>query len=243
MTAPPVKQFDLLCENCGYVLSGLDRDGACPECGRPIAQSLPSARTLVFGTSASVPWFSLARELMTRPDRALPRLRMDVKAARAFCLRTNFTVALMTALGTLAIWRVRGEERPQGVLAFFSTIFSSLPLIFSIAFITLVGLLVIRLIALKFVRELMPLRPRKLPEAVSRVVVDHCALAWFPGTFLLASWNTLWGLVAYARTDGMVPWFWPIGCVVIVGLSFVFWAVCVVLVARRFRFANAPGAY
>ncbi|MBL0869264.1 MAG: hypothetical protein IBJ18_01670 [Phycisphaerales bacterium] len=180
---------------------------------------------------------------MIRPDRALPRLRIDVKAARAFGLRTNVTVAFMTALGTVTIWRVRGDERPDGVLAFISTIFAALPLMFGIALITFVGLLVMRLIALKFVRELLPLRPRKLPEAVSRVVVDHCTLAWFPGTLLLASWNTLWGAVAYARTDGLVPCFWSIGCVAIGALSLVFWAVCVVLMARRFRFANAPGAY
>lgn len=43
--ASDITDATLLCERCGYVLEGLDERGACPECGRPIAESLPSART------------------------------------------------------------------------------------------------------------------------------------------------------------------------------------------------------
>ena len=34
----------LLCEGCGYEIGGLPTGGACPECGRAVAKSLPSAR-------------------------------------------------------------------------------------------------------------------------------------------------------------------------------------------------------
>lgn len=34
----------LLCERCGYVLDGSPRDGLCPECGRPVRDSLPEYR-------------------------------------------------------------------------------------------------------------------------------------------------------------------------------------------------------
>ncbi len=34
----------LLCEFCGYTLTGLSTGGRCPECGRPIADSLPQGR-------------------------------------------------------------------------------------------------------------------------------------------------------------------------------------------------------
>ncbi|QYK46965.1 MAG: hypothetical protein KF838_09230 [Phycisphaeraceae bacterium] len=37
----PRDEFTLLCERCGYVLEGLDHGGNCPECGKPIAESLP----------------------------------------------------------------------------------------------------------------------------------------------------------------------------------------------------------
>ncbi|MCA9305618.1 MAG: hypothetical protein R3B46_09205 [Phycisphaerales bacterium] len=35
----------LLCEHCGYDLAGLTRNDNCPECGKPIAESLPENRT------------------------------------------------------------------------------------------------------------------------------------------------------------------------------------------------------
>ena len=37
-------EYTLLCERCGYVLEGLDQAGVCPECGKPIAESLPQLR-------------------------------------------------------------------------------------------------------------------------------------------------------------------------------------------------------
>lgn len=36
--------YTLLCESCGYQVDDLPSDGACPECGRAIATSLPEAR-------------------------------------------------------------------------------------------------------------------------------------------------------------------------------------------------------
>lgn len=42
-------EYTLLCERCGYVVEGLPTDGACPECGKAIAESLPERR-------ASTPW-------------------------------------------------------------------------------------------------------------------------------------------------------------------------------------------
>lgn len=37
-------EYTLLCERCGYVVEGLATEGACPECGKPIAESLPERR-------------------------------------------------------------------------------------------------------------------------------------------------------------------------------------------------------
>lgn len=41
---PWTDEYTLLCERCGYVIEGLATDGACPECGKPIRESLPERR-------------------------------------------------------------------------------------------------------------------------------------------------------------------------------------------------------
>lgn len=42
MAAPD--EFTLLCERCGYEIENLPTEGDCPECGKPIAESLPERR-------------------------------------------------------------------------------------------------------------------------------------------------------------------------------------------------------
>lgn len=37
-------EYTLLCEKCGYVIEGLETAGNCPECGKPIVESLPERR-------------------------------------------------------------------------------------------------------------------------------------------------------------------------------------------------------
>src|SRR5829696_5597434 len=37
---------DLLCEGCGYTISGLPESSNCPECGKPIAESIGTQRRL-----------------------------------------------------------------------------------------------------------------------------------------------------------------------------------------------------
>ncbi|MCC5823012.1 MAG: hypothetical protein LAT64_07290 [Phycisphaerales bacterium] len=41
---PWTDEYTLLCERCGYVIEGLPTEGACPECGKPIVESLPERR-------------------------------------------------------------------------------------------------------------------------------------------------------------------------------------------------------
>jgi len=42
----PQDPYTLLCERCGYVIEELDREGVCPECGKPISESLPMRRSI-----------------------------------------------------------------------------------------------------------------------------------------------------------------------------------------------------
>jgi hypothetical protein len=40
MTSPAPEETDILCENCGYMLNGLEPSGRCPECGQEIDLSV-----------------------------------------------------------------------------------------------------------------------------------------------------------------------------------------------------------
>jgi hypothetical protein len=43
---PTPDEYVLLCERCGYIIEGLPTESTCPECGKPIAESLPERRIL-----------------------------------------------------------------------------------------------------------------------------------------------------------------------------------------------------
>jgi hypothetical protein len=49
-------EYTLLCERCGYVLEGLDQAGVCPECGKPITESLPCDRPGTLWQQKPSPW-------------------------------------------------------------------------------------------------------------------------------------------------------------------------------------------
>lgn len=93
-------EYTLLCERCGYVIEGLDEAGACPECGMPVADSLPQRRV---GT----PWQqkpgvrSLVRTwwmTLRHPIRTLDIARVDAP--------NGTRLAGWTCLPTLVAWPV-----------------------------------------------------------------------------------------------------------------------------------------
>jgi hypothetical protein len=75
---------DFLCEGCGYVLGGLDRSGACPECGRPIAQSMHTSRPGTPWQQLPGVWSWLRTGVLTiaKPSHVFSIVRFDAPLAR-----------------------------------------------------------------------------------------------------------------------------------------------------------------
>ncbi|MEZ6318065.1 MAG: hypothetical protein R3B49_04810 [Phycisphaerales bacterium] len=67
---PWADEYTVLCERCGYVVEGLDPAGACPECGKPIAESLPERRVGTPWQRARSAWWDTHRAYpdATEPD-------------------------------------------------------------------------------------------------------------------------------------------------------------------------------
>lgn len=91
----------LLCEGCGYVVSGLPVDGNCPECGKPIAESVGSQRQMTeFERQPNFKTFcQTTLRLLAAPTRFYQTLqtRMGSSAAERFAHRHRLLAAMLFA--------------------------------------------------------------------------------------------------------------------------------------------------
>lgn len=90
MTRPQL----LLCESCGYEIGGLAESGNCPECGRPISDSLPSKRPgSPWQIRRSFPaWLRTNYLMVRRPREVFDRIRVDFRGMGSL-LFTNLLIA------------------------------------------------------------------------------------------------------------------------------------------------------
>ena len=100
-------ETDLLCEGCGYTLNGLPHSGRCPECGKPVAESVGTRRTAppweIIGIRPFRAFVATTLDIIFRPTsfyRTLPT-RSDLSAAKSFALLHWF---IATSLFVLAAY-------------------------------------------------------------------------------------------------------------------------------------------
>jgi len=143
---PALDPHTLLCERCGYELEGLPTGGDCPECGTPIAESLPEHR---IGT----PWqrdpgwgeyFQTARAALFGRTRLFEQMAMESGRSTAL-LRSNLLAifAIFAVSGPVHAWNVGGYAI---TLTFAGVVFGVLAVLL-VAILTTIEALGIRFFA------------------------------------------------------------------------------------------------
>lgn len=184
----PLDEFTLLCERCGYVLEGLDRGGNCPECGRPIKESLPHL------ARPGSPWqqkpslrslTETCREMLLHPGAAFTRVRIDAKRSGSFERWFNLATTALIAIPAAAIYLawaffnpVRGRETflIEAGIAASIVLGGMLTLMFLLATLTA--------IERTGIRAYGRVHKRRITSAVARTVCAHACIGWFSGAVL-----------------------------------------------------------
>jgi hypothetical protein len=188
----------LLCEQCGYVIEGLPTDGACPECGRSIASSLPSARPgSPWQQRPSVgTWCLTTLRILLTPGRVFGVLDVSPRASRGFlaiCLVLGAAVIsllpalrLVDARHPLVAW-----SPASGNL--YTNRFVIAPLLFVVGTLG-VGALLAALTWIEFlgIRFFHGRRGWRITRGVAWNICAHAAAGWFLGCVLAA---LAWALI------------------------------------------------
>lgn len=237
---------DLLCEHCGYVLNGLRRRDACPECGRPIIESHPDARV-------GSPWQCGRRmgvllnmlSFIRSPWRMYGQVRVDEKSARRLEAESIAWAGALLALlvGFRALMAALDAAPGLGMTILVAVI---APVLGFVLFVLI--LLGLTGIERSGIRVFGRVHHRRITRAVAETIVAHAAAGWIVSAVLTwAGWGFGSGLAWLAQREPWATWeltltanYWMPVTGFLIGL--LWFEALVYIGVRRMRFANAPAA-
>jgi hypothetical protein len=183
-------ETDLLCEACGYVLNGLPREGNCPECGKPIADSAASRRLppswerdrSTDGSGSLGRFIGTSAAILFRPSSYFRHLSLGAdRASRQFAL-VHWVIA--SALFGSAVWMHMNWS--DSVLPTDTAAVRSVTLILLIG-LTFVATLVLNHVAARLTAWEAAYRGIRLPKRVVLRGLDYHAPHYLPVALLTAA--------------------------------------------------------
>jgi hypothetical protein len=176
-----------LCEDCGYPVGDLPADGNCPECGRPVARSLPEHRpgTPLQSQEGLRSWFRTAGRVLSKPRRTFRQVRIGPASARlrAFMLiNTTLAAAFLVIpwVGVLIGDPSRNANLRPGVsphvVRFAVFVLATVGLASVLALLTWIEHIGIRFFARK--------RKWRLTKNAATQIVMHASVGWLAGAAL-----------------------------------------------------------
>ncbi|MGD9689930.1 MAG: hypothetical protein AB7K52_09790 [Phycisphaerales bacterium] len=238
----------LLCERCGYDIEGLPGSGACPECGRAVAQSLPerrpgSAWQRVGGTRAA--WHAYWAA-WTRPRRLFDEIRIaapesdrrvwaltamsDLWTAHLSIVPAAAFIGLCLALGLVEIMGAAG--RAAGVLLMLGSVVLALPAMLFLGALTN--------IERGGIQVLGRMRGWRVTPAVADAVCAHASAGWVGGALIGNVLMVATAIVPWALSEGepapIAGVLKSIGAGLVIGL--LWFEMLTYVGVRRCRYAN-----
>jgi predicted RNA-binding Zn-ribbon protein involved in translation (DUF1610 family) len=234
-------EYTLLCERCGYIIDDLDHTLPCPECGKPICESLPERRV---GT----PWQQKPSfKTMTRtwmytlkhPFKTMDAFIFEEKDSTRLLHETiSFSMVISLIFSSLMCFALSAHIGLSAVFLGFSIV----P-----AIILALILIVLSAIEAKGLQVIGRARGFRISPSIAWVIVGHGAVGWLivglsvgVGTATRAvAFNIEQMTDNYALADDY-RLFGNIAMVIGILAGFLFFETFAYLGLRRCKFANRP---
>lgn len=235
-------EFTLLCERCGYVVEGLDPAGNCPECGKPIAESLPEQRVgTAWQQAPSLRTYLLtALSTLLSPMRTLDAIRVNPENGRMLAAWHHRIATIIVGVVLLiAVAWVSSNTRPANGIDWKAVVLvelSAASIAICIAIRT--GLPILTFVETRGLIFLSRRRGSRVTPAMARSITSHGGIGW-----VIAAFGGVVGLtvsfLAFSRhidTVYATPSLWAGIAFTLAG--FLFFETFAWLGLRRCKFAN-----